>query len=539
MEYKIITKSNICLICFLFMLLHSIQLQAKEVEASISLFNLFNPFTDMESGIKGSVSSGGKIEVKIREKDTQVLIFHLYISSTSTTFTGTSVNYNKSSLGEGATYYPNVWNSKDIKTALGSVDRKKYDTSTIRPYPFLRSNINLKIEITETNAQMDICKVPGIGLVNRDGGNALFHSNHYCYDLRHAAEFVTIAWTKVKQPRMDWGADLIIATHRGVWGDKLGTGNPENSTAAIRDTKLYTDVLESDVMNTKDNQLIISHDYNLKRLSDYSGSDDDYLYNMNSIQLQNLHLRKRNMDVSEYKYLTFDDMIDALKQYKLVLTVDIKEIRARYDKDGNCIASCDYDTKQHGEAAKQLMTLSFMNILKKCIEVAEQKDALQYLAFKVNYSYDELKEFITEEQMSKTMFMPVIHPDRVNYLDYIDSWITKGGKELIAWQTNFRKTGDPYLSPITHKGFTYDNLLHYVYKNSGLRPGIYPEEPAGQRGVAGRYGEFRMKDSKGDMRGDHFFLMSIPYGKIMVVTTDRPDICKAINSLYNNQKGAV
>ena len=117
---------------------------------------------------------------------------------------------------------------------------------------------------------MDVCKIPGIGLIDRGGGNALFHQNHYCHDLKHAAEFVTRAWTRVKQPRMDSGADFIIATHRGVWGDKLGAGNPENSTAAIRDTKLYTDVLESDVMNTKDGELIISHDYNLKRLSDYS-----------------------------------------------------------------------------------------------------------------------------------------------------------------------------------------------------------------------------------------------------------------------------
>ena len=104
----------------------------------------------------------------------------------------------------------------------------------------------------------------------------------------------------------------------------------------------------------------------------------------------------------------------------------------------------------------------------------------------------------------------------------------------MAWQTNFRKVGDPYLTRFTRYGVSYDNLLHYVYENSGLRPGIYLEEPAGPRGVAGRYGEFRMKDSKDDMRGDHYFLMSIPYGKIMVLTTDRPDVCKAINELFNS-----
>ena len=95
---------------------------------------------------------------------------------------------------------------------------------------------------------MAVCKIPGIGLIDRKGGNALFHPNRYCHDLSHAADFVTRAWTKVKQPRMDKGADFIIATHRGVWGDNLGAGNPENSIAAIRDTKIYTDVLESDVM---------------------------------------------------------------------------------------------------------------------------------------------------------------------------------------------------------------------------------------------------------------------------------------------------
>ena len=26
----------------------------------------------------------------------------------------------------------------------------------------------------------------------------------------------------------------------------------------------------------------------------------------------------------------------------------------------------------------------------------------------------------------------------------------------------------------------------------------------------------------------------VPYGKIMVLTTDRPDVCKAINELFNS-----
>ena len=272
---KIVNQSAYVL--FLLLLIHS-GLRAAEVSATISLYNLFSPDTDMESGIKGTVNAGGKIDVKIYEKSLNVLVYHTYITSSSSTFSGTATNYNKSSLGSGATYYPNVWNSKEIKVALGSVDRKKYDTSTIRPYPFLRSNLSLRVVITETNAQMSVCKIPGIGLIDRTGGNLLFHPKHFCHDLKNANNWATIAWLKMKQPDMSKGSDLIIAAHRGVWGDKLGDGNPENSTAALAATKEYTPILESDIMITGHNELVVIHDYNLHRLTDYSGTNRDYLY---------------------------------------------------------------------------------------------------------------------------------------------------------------------------------------------------------------------------------------------------------------------
>lgn len=109
----------------------------------------------------------------------------------------------------------------------------------------------------------------------------------------------------------------------------MGAGAPENSIAAIKRTKDFTDILESDIMITKDKQLIVSHDYCLMRLTDYSGSPRDYLFNMNQSQLVDLHLRRRNMSVSDFKLLTFGDLVDALIENQLVLTIDIKEIIAR------------------------------------------------------------------------------------------------------------------------------------------------------------------------------------------------------------------
>lgn len=533
MKYGKVIKYNYCLIFILHLFFCSDWIQAKEVEAAISLPNLFDPYTNMECGIKGTVNSGGKIEVKIREKETQVLVYHQYITSTSTTFSGISVNYDKASLGQGATYYPNVWNSKDIKTALGSVDRKKYDASTVRPYPFLRSNIGLKIEITETNAQMDVCKVPGIGLINRDGGNVLFNPNHYCYDLRNAASLPTIAWTKMKQPDISKESDLLIAAHRGIWGDNLGDGNPENSTAAIAATSQYTPILESDIMITGDKQLIVIHDYNLHRLTDYSGSDRDYLFNMTWSQLSGLHLRKRNMQVTTFKLLKFADLVDLLVVNKLVLTIDIKDIRARY-KDGVCVDNCEYDPATHGDAARKKILDSWMEILKGCIDIAQSKKALQYIAFKTPHAYEDMAKYVSKDLLSKVLFMPVIQPGRLDYLNYTDQWITAGAEKVVAFETNFKSNDDLFLKSFTRGGVLYTNFLHYVYKRTGLRPGCYPEEPMGPKGIVNRWADWLIKDLTQDVRGDHYFLMTIPYGKIMVLTTDRPDIWKHLDNIYNS-----
>ena len=185
-----VIKEFRCYFVFLFfILIGNNEIQAKEVEATISLLELFNPNISLENGIKGTVNSGGRIDVKIYDKTTNTLVYQTFITSTSTQFTGQSIDYSKAQLGAGATYYPNTWNSKDIKTALGSIDRKRYDSSTTRPYPMFTSNVDLKIQITETNATMNVCKVPGLGLIDRNGGNALFDAAHYCYNLKNAASF--------------------------------------------------------------------------------------------------------------------------------------------------------------------------------------------------------------------------------------------------------------------------------------------------------------------------------------------------------------
>ena len=525
-------RNYLLLIC----LVYSLNLLAtvREFPVKLSLSTMFDSHTSYETGIKGSVNSGGKIDIKLIDKNTGTLLFQCTLNKTSTEFAGGGQSYAKESLGSGATYYPASWNSLDLKTALFAIDRKHYDQQTIKPYSFLSSDLELTLKIEEVNAQMQFFKFPGVGIIDQYGGNSLFHPKHFCYNLANASSFVTKAWTKVKTPDMNAGSDLVIAAHRGVWGDNLGAGVPENSIAAIKDTKKYTDVLESDIMITKDKQLIVSHDYSLMRLTDSSGSPRDYLFNMNLSQLKDLHLRKRDMTVTDFKYLTFDDMVDALIKYQLVLTVDIKEIIARR-KNGVCIDNCEYDPKTHGEEAKKKIKDSWMEIMKKCIEIAASKNALQYLAFKLPHEYTDLLNYVSNDTLSQVLFMPVIQPTRKDYLDFIDSWIANGGSRVLAYQTNFRIAGDKYLSAFTRNGVEYTNLLHYVYAKTGLRPGNYPEEPMGPKGIVNRWADWMIKDLRVDWRGDYYFFMSIPYGKIIVLTTDRPDMWIKIDQMYKTK----
>ena len=526
-------KELLRLFIFLFALMPIEKLFAtvRSFDVPISLLEVFAPQADWQAGIIGNISGSGNIIVKIYHKETNTLVYHASLTSTSIIYAGVGTNYKRSDLGSGATYYPDIWNSLDMKTALFAIERKRQKADG-KLHRYLSDDMMLSIEMIENGGNIQTVKVPGIGIINRNGGNTLFYPEHYCYDLKHNTEPVTKIWKQVKTPRLDLGADILVAAHRGFWGDSLGTGYPENSTGAFEAAQQYTNVLETDIMITKDKRMVISHDYSLSRLSNYSGPLTDYLFDLNSNVLDGLLLRKRNTDTSMYPYLFFEDLVDILLQKHMVLTVDIKDIRARV-VNGQCVANCDYDIKLHGDTARLKIKESWMACFQTCIRIAEEKKALQYLAFKTPYTYEELADYVAESTLCKLLFMPVIQPKRKDFLSFIDGWIKLGEKKVIAYETNFLNEQDPYLQSFTHESVTYENLLHYVFQKTGLRSGCYPEEPIGQKGTVTRFVDWKMKYTVNDRRGYHYWLMTIPYGKIMVMTSDRPDIWNKVNQIYN------
>lgn len=303
--------------------------QTQNWQAKLDLPTLFYLGADLTNGIVGTVNEGGHIKVVVKDETTETIIYEVFTDVSTSYFAGQPTLYQQGQVGSGSMYYPEEWNSKRINIAAFAIDRLYADSAAQQPYQFLTNPYNVIITVEQVNATLQLVKIPGVGIMNAQGGNSLFDPGHYCYDITKSSDCQCKAWMKIKQPNTTKNSDLIVAAHRGIWGYHLGSGNPENSTSSIGSTPAITSLLESDVMLTKDGRLIISHDYNLNRLSDYEGPSTNYLFNMYFEEVTPLQLRRRNESISEDRYLSFDDLMKALITNKLVLTIDIKDITGK------------------------------------------------------------------------------------------------------------------------------------------------------------------------------------------------------------------
>lgn len=545
-----IIKCSLFVLC----LFTFIEVNAQNYYSAVSLYDLYriSGGTSLQLTGRRPVTGQSEMEIKIYTdyiiKDSKfpnVLVFHikaLYNSATSN-FDLQPVSYPnpRSSLGVMAQNYPAPWIGNDIKSSALSV-KNYYVTNSWQEYnpgkvfrDILGSSIPVRIELTTQNAELVSCKLPGIGEFYFDEkvSETLRFDPMYPARTNENASTVYREWVDLKTIPTDPNkVDLKHAAHRGFWGDNLGSGPVENSDPAIAAALQFTSIIESDISLTLDKIPVVSHDYNLQRLTDYSGPspDNTYIFQLNFNQLQNLNLRRRNFDVSNYKFMNLTDMINLMKQYKTVLTVDIKEkIRRSNPVTGECMEFCDIDANQRA--------VLWAEILERVIDVAEKENAWEYIAIKTPFTFNRLKELISPDKyraLNKVLFFPVIQPNMSseNTLNFICDWYNNAPNQLIGFETNFKTPESACLQNVTVENINYQNFLHFVTVRTRLRPGMYPEEPGGPKGTADRWAQWHLKDPATDYRGDHFWLMSIPYFKSSILTNDRPDIWQELVKLY-------
>jgi hypothetical protein len=303
-------------------------------------------------------------------------------------------------------------------------------------------------------------------------------------------------WNKIKTVPTDGEMDVIVAPHRGIWGYESAGGPPENSRKAIQEMgkeNIERRIVEIDVMGTKDSMVVLSHDYSLSRLSNFTTPDKEIhwfdqnwriqpnkstrdfsliallaaipilgwryyqnAYHNNQVDFPTSQippalafLKMRNGDIDEDSpYLLFNDALDALKKNEIVALIDIKAITNDYD--GNYHPSPPFlkeEYERRRPEGREKVKEDWLSVFRKCYEIASKKGLLDYIAFKTDYMYEEIIDVangISKEQAKYVRFMPMVQPinkknstdttgvwDIDHALGFIDSWTSKEVPEEI------------------------------------------------------------------------------------------------------------
>ncbi len=450
--------------------------------------------------------------------------------------------YNTNDLKGRAQFY-NVYDNNNCEPGLFSkiLDNIKIsfgDFSSRCKTPV--QPVVIKIEV-QGQATLGSAKVPGVGKVELDESlDILFRDTSgnfkvFCENPENSENILCDTLDKLQNPEdteTDDGLkeDLFIAMHRGWWGYDLGTGPPENSLLSVQsanETYPNNPIIEMDLTLTKDDRLIFMHDFALNRLTDYSG--DAYSFELPWSDISPYNVKRRDGTIVDDTPLTkFHDVLEFVRDNNLIMMVDVKELQS-WGSDDECVANCDYQSKEKQEKSWQKVT-------RQILRQAESMQAKKNLIIKTYYTYNRVRELIGDKMMPWVLWTPMIVPNRFSkgekgqqeMVEFIQEWNREGINMVACFETNFFPENDIQLKPFSNENVQYQNLLHYIYANTGRRSGVFSEEPVDPKGTVNRWGSWGVKDTRKDVRADILFLLKIPYGRQMLITTDRVDIWQDI-----------
>lgn len=550
-------------------------------------FTTLNP----KYGIKGTVPAGGKITVKMWPYDPSkadgkldLCIFEVSLSSTSLTSYGKETKTVKpSSLLKGENQYTNVasddifrlisrkgigvrnsclsglWSFNlfvrklrtDVRALLYDVPRgdKEITSDYNECMKFIAPHLPVIVEVEYSGTGVNFveAKIPGISAVTpRTENNVTIvdaprpnlanfctgNNSDYCDIFRDIRNPPDPTATGFKE-------NIYVACHRGKWGQPLSGGNAENTIAAVQDAEAITGynskLIEMDLTEIADGTLVFLHDYVMSRLTSYTGSL--YSFQMTWPKMLDYYVRLRDGSQSTSKVTLYHNLALHMRDNNHFLMLDIKEKQAKM-RGTTCVANCDFQTALSQDA-------SWATITRNAIIKGSLVEATKNITIKT-YKFPQVIEKLLGPRIAKFVFWtPMIvsnapqwktngQPDIQKMCDFVDEWHSKLGDVVLCFETDFFTPSDVQLQSFsrTKNGVTttYQNLPHYIYATTGRRSGIFSEDPASSKGTVNRWGDWKMKDTSTDLRGDFLWLSQIPYGKIFLVTTDRPDVWNSLKT---------
>lgn len=379
---------------------------------------------------------------------------------------------------------------------------------------------------------------------------------------------------------VNWGKmDMIINTHRGVWGLELSKnasiapkfsvsvgGAPENSLAGVagasfagfRSVEYDIFLMRNDVEPNSSKTPVINHFTDLRGFTNYMGAEiipaegrggSGFLMSnawgsWGTPEL--LTLRDRDGNVSTMTDSNFTKVETFLAKVKagypdMVVVFDPKYARPLTlvePKEGgglknNCIGFCgDNGYPSDGRTEEVLGLISAIvgdainskmldNI---CIKMP-QMEGLDGASVEARIDKDH-----GAGTFQKLLWAP--QPDvggrmeQKVVLDYIESWLSGNrAKAVMFWDTAITSRSNWMGAPFTIGLNTYFDLMDYLKQVSGRRSAFWTPDPAGPGGRHGNFSGswFQAGNDEQDMRGDVLYNLGYSYATNAVVSSDRPD----------------
>lgn len=197
---------------------------------------------------------------------------------------------------------------------------------------------------------------------------------------------------------------IMVAAHRGDWYH-----TPENSLRGIElAMNRGVNILETDIRLTKDDVLVLMHDYTLDRTTTGKGEVSEKNYqDLLDLRLKNIHNIETNHHIP-----TLAEVLD-LTQNKMFIYFD----------------KAHQNPKDKPQGYK----------IKKILELLKQKDRLEQGIFVLSFPYATAKEIFGDD-LEKVNYIPVID-DRVDNLEaYVEEYLQK--LNPVAFQFRIKSEND-------------------------------------------------------------------------------------------------
>jgi glycerophosphoryl diester phosphodiesterase len=450
------------------------------------------------------------------------------------------------------------------KMALAANDAlNNYSPASINPFNKRHIEVNIKLTLPFDISLSEVTKIkiPGVAeLTGLDFIKNQLPPTHACADPTNTSQHCKVV-KAVDSKQLPTG-DVFVAAHRGLWGDQAET----SIGAVLAAESSGWNLIEVDILKTKDNILLLMHDQQINRLSEVGLSPDptrEYPKGpdentSNKTWLSQLNYNAPTADVPTMSGGT--RVIPALKDLRLVnkwgelvagtdlSLVNFRDAEELFSRLTNwdVVIALDIKDKDQNDylfVTEQLLRLGIKHgVLDKLMfKPGSGVAGLEYQLFadylfgktetKDNVTVNLLDAFRNNVTVALILYanlFDTITPQK-DFESYMTPWLSMPSLSVV--ETQYKTGSDFFLVP----SVKLENKTPVQWlKDLDFRTGTFWDNAIDCRGTSDGRGHWFIPDensnSNYDFRGDLEWVINQQPG---LIVTDRPDATADYLNLFN------